>query len=84
LEAPVTKPALYDRIALARDLDEHGLKRGDVATIVDTVPHPAGGAEGLVLEVTNALGQSLQVVVVTSADVEPLSADEVLSVRQLA
>jgi hypothetical protein len=77
------KPALYDRVALARDLDEHGLKRGDVATVVDFAPHPAGGPEGIVLEVTNALGDSLQVVIVTAADIEPLSANDVLAVRQL-
>jgi hypothetical protein len=80
----VNLPPLYDRVALARDLDEHGLKRGDVATIVDTVPHPAGGPMGMVLEVTNALGESLQVVVVTPADIEPLNANEVLTVRPLA
>ena len=74
---------MYERVALARDLDEHGLKRGDVATIVDTVPHPSGGREGLVLEVTNA-GETLQVVIVTAADIEPLSADEVLAVRPLS
>lgn len=78
------RAALYERIALARDLDEHGLKRGDVATVVDTVPHPTGGLDGLVLEVTNALGESLQVVIVTPRDVEPLQANEVLTVRQLA
>jgi hypothetical protein len=69
---------------MARDLDEHGLKRGDVATVVDTVPHPAGGPAGLVLEVANALGESLQVVVVTPADIEPLNANEVLAVRPLS
>ncbi|MEX2307615.1 MAG: DUF4926 domain-containing protein [Pirellulales bacterium] len=79
----MNRPGLYERVALARDLDEHGLKRGDVATIVDTVPHPDGGPEGLVLEVTNALGESLEVVVVTAADVAPLNADEVLAVRPL-
>src|SRR5687768_17513428 len=79
----VSKPALYERVALARDLDGHSLKRGDVATIVDIVPHPSGGPEGLVLEVTNALGESLQVVVVTPDDVEPLNRNEVLAVRRL-
>ena len=79
----MNKPALYDRVALARDLDEHGLKRGDVATIVDTVPHPARGPTGLVLEVTNALGEALQVVVVTAADIQPLHANEVFTVRPL-
>ena len=76
------KPVLSDRVALACDLDDHGLKRGDVATIVDKVPHPTGGPEGLVLEVTNALGDSVQVVVVTESDIEPLSANEVFAVRQ--
>lgn len=76
-------PALYERVALARDLDEHDLKRGDVATVVDFAPHPTGGPAGIVLEVTNALGDSLQVVVVTSTDIVPLSANEVLAVRQL-
>ncbi len=75
--------ALYDRVALTRDLNEHGLKRGDVATLVDKVPHPACGPGGFVLEVTNALGDSLQVVVVNAADIEPLHADEVLAVRTL-
>jgi hypothetical protein len=76
--------SLYDRVALARDLEQHGLKRGDVATIVDTVPHPDGGPVGLVLEVTNALGESLQVVVVSPDDVVPLHANEVLAVRELS
>jgi hypothetical protein len=75
--------ALYDRVALTRDLNEHGLKRGDVATLVDRVPHPAGGSEGLVLEVTNALGDALSVVVVNAEDIEPLNANEVLAVRPL-
>jgi Domain of unknown function (DUF4926) len=80
----MTIPKLYDRVALARDLAEHGLKQGDVATLVDTVPHPAGGPNGLVLEVANALGEPIQTVVVTSEDVSPLHSNEVLTVRQLS
>jgi hypothetical protein len=37
-------------VALTRDSDEHGLKRGDVATLINTVLHPSGGANGPVLE----------------------------------
>jgi len=55
-----------------------------VATLVDTVPHPSGGPDGLVLEVTNALGESLRVVIVTPEDVEPLRANEVFAVRDLS
>lgn len=72
---------LYDRVALSRDFEEHGLKAGDIATVVEKVPHPEGGPEGLVLEVMNALGESLQVIIVTASDVGPLHANEVLSVR---
>ncbi|RIK80910.1 MAG: DUF4926 domain-containing protein [Planctomycetota bacterium] len=80
----MTRPNLYERIALARDFKEHGLKRGDIATLVDVVPHPSGGAEGLVLEISNALGRSLHTIVATAEDVEPLRENEVLAVRQLA
>jgi hypothetical protein len=76
--------SLFDRVALIHDLAENGLKAGDVATIVEIVPHPSGGRDGLVLEISNALGESLQVVIVTADDVEPLNANEILSVRQIA
>jgi hypothetical protein len=79
----VNQLALYERVALTRDLAQFGMKRGDVATLVDRVPHPTDGPEGLVLEVTNALGDSLQVVIVAPEDVEQLHADDVFTVRQL-
>jgi hypothetical protein len=74
---------IYDRVALTRDIAELGLKRGDVATLVDTAPHPNGGPTGYLLEVTNALGVSLRVVVVGPNDIAPLSANEILAVREL-
>jgi hypothetical protein len=77
-------PKLYDRVALTRDIPDHGLKQGDVATLVDVAPHPNGGPDGLVLEIANALGESLRVAIVTAGDIEPLNANEVLAVRQLA
>ena len=40
------KPKLYERVALIRDWPEAGLRRGDVATVVDRVAHPADGDEG--------------------------------------
>ncbi|MEA2690724.1 MAG: hypothetical protein QOJ16_111 [Acidobacteriota bacterium] len=75
---------LYQRVALKRDLPEHDLRRGDVAVLVDTVLHPEGGEPGCVLEVFNALGESIAVVAVRESDVESLRADEVLAVRALA
>jgi hypothetical protein len=63
---------------------EEGLKAGDVATLVDLVPGPPGRPQGAVLEVFNALGQTVCVTTVSVEDVEPLSADEVFAVRRLA
>lgn len=42
------------------------------------------GEQGCVLEVFNAVGESIAVVVVPESDIEELRADEVLAVRPLA
>lgn len=74
---------LYQRVALNQDFPEHSLKKGDIATFIDTVPHPTGGEEGYVLEVFNALGESINTVIVPESAVVSLKADEILSVRSL-
>jgi hypothetical protein len=75
---------LYQEVALTRDLPEYGLRSGDVATLVDFVPHPSGGEEGCVLEVFNAIGESFVVIAVPIFVVEVLRPDEILTVRPLA
>ena len=75
---------LYQEVALTRDLPEHQLKAGDIATLVDFVPHPSGGEDGCVLEVFNAVSESIAVVAVPISVVEALRADEILTVRSLA
>jgi Domain of unknown function (DUF4926) len=75
---------LYQRVALRRDLPEQNLRQGDVATLLDYVPHPEGGEQGCLVEVFNALGESIAVVAVPESDIEGLRADEVLAVRPLA
>jgi hypothetical protein len=75
--------SLYERVALKHDFPEHGLKVGDVATLVDYVSHPQGGERGCVLEVFNALGESIAVIVVRESEIEELRDDEVLSIRRL-
>lgn len=74
---------LYEQVALTRDIDEHGLRRGDVATLVDRIPHPHQQRQGAVLEVFNALGESIKTIVVDESNIEPLQADEVFAVRSL-
>jgi hypothetical protein len=75
---------LYQEVALTRDLPEHGLRSGDIAMLVDFVPHPTNGEEGCVLEVFNAIGESIAVIAVPISAVEILRQDEILSVRSLA
>ncbi len=75
---------LYQRVSLRRDLDDHCLKSGDVAVLIDRVSHPAGGEDGVILEVFNAVGESLAVVAVPASAVEPLRNDEVHAVRHLS
>ncbi|UNU24577.1 DUF4926 domain-containing protein [Microcoleus vaginatus] len=78
------KLELYQRVALCRDMPLYQLQKGDVAMLVDRVPPPREGEDdGCVLEIFNALGESILVVAVSPSDVEPLRADEVLAVRSL-
>jgi hypothetical protein len=74
---------LYQRVALSRDFPEYNLKRDDVATLIDYVPHPNKDENGCVLEIFNAIGESLRVVAVPESAIESLRADEVIAVRTL-
>jgi len=77
---------LFTEVALTRDLPQEGLCRGDLATLVDYLPgtKASGNEEGCVLEVFNAVGESIAVVAVPVSAIQPLRANEVLSVRPLA
>lgn len=75
---------LYQQISLTHDLPEYKLEAGDIATLIDFVPHPTGGEEGCILEVFNAVGETIAVVTVPISSVEPLRSDEILTVRSLA
>jgi hypothetical protein len=77
------KPPLYSRIALRADVPAHGLRTGDVGCVVDYVPHPSSGEEGCLIEMFNALGESIAVIALPVSIIEPLRADEIFSVRQL-
>ena len=74
---------LYTDAALARDVPEHRLRRGDVVKIVDLHRSP-NGENGYSIEVFNALGDTIAVTAVPESALEPLHEDEVLSVRALA
>lgn len=75
---------LYQQVALCRDLPEHQLRKGDLVTLIDRVPHPTSGEDGYILEVFNAIGESIAVLTVLQSAVEPLRSHEILTVRSLA
>lgn len=77
---------LYQRVALARDLPEYNLHKGDVAVVVEHLPatQASGGEEGYALEVFNAVGETIAVVMVRASAVKPLTEDEILQVRPLS
>lgn len=74
---------LYSRVALAVDLPEEGIRRGDVATVVEYHAAPSTETEaGYSIEVFNAVGETLAVLTLPQSQLEALRPDEVLSVRR--
>ena len=61
---------LYQKVLLNRNFPEYALKKGDVAIVVDTVPHSSGGEESYILEVFNDAEESVDTVVVPFSAVE--------------
>ena len=73
---------LFDEVVLTKAIPEKGLKKGDVATIVDY--HPVSdGEDGYALELFNALGDTIAVINVPESAIEPLTEEEIFSVRLL-
>ena len=80
------KIALYQRVALTRALPEHNLCKGDVAVMVEYLPwtSASGGEDGYALEVFNAVGETIAVVMVPVSAVKPLTEQDILQVRPLS
>jgi hypothetical protein len=76
------KYALSQEVVLTRDIPDKGLRKGDVATVVDYHPVPAG-EDAYSLEIFNALGDTIAVTTVPESLVESLKEDEVFAVRSL-
>ena len=73
---------LFSRVAFATDVPGDGIRRGDIATIVEYHAAPTSGGEpGYSVEVFNALGKTIAVLTVSESHLEALRDDEVLRVR---
>ncbi|MDA3789580.1 MAG: DUF4926 domain-containing protein [Desulfobacula sp.] len=73
---------LFEEVALAKDICEKRFKKGDIATIVE---HHAviEGEDGYSLEIFNALGDTITVLTVAESAIEPITKDEIFSIRSL-
>ena len=75
---------MFSRVALKTDVPENGLRRGDVATIVEHHQGRPGQEPGYNLEVFNAVGETVAVITLRESQIEPLSSTGILHVRPLA
>jgi len=73
---------LYQEITLTRDFPKYQIKKGDIATLIDFVEHPANGEQGCVLEIFSATGESIKVVTVPISAIKTLTSKDILTCRQ--
>ncbi len=78
------KYELHQEVALTADLPDSRLKADDIATLGEFANRPTNGEEGCVLEIFDAVGESIAVIAVAKTTIQPLKAGEVLSVRSFA
>jgi hypothetical protein len=69
-----------ERVVLTTDLPEHGLKRGDVGTVVLT----HRGSAGYEVEFVTLDGETIAVVTVLSSQVRPIERREIAHARAIA
>jgi hypothetical protein len=78
------KYQLFSEVALAEDIPIHGLKKGDIATVVEQIEPRPNGEPAYALEVFNAIGETVDVLLVKESQVESLRADELMHIRPIA
>ena len=68
-----------DTVVLTHDIDEYGLKQGDIGAVVHC--YRDGAAFGV--EFVTAEGRTIALLMLNRADIRPISGREVLRVREL-
>jgi hypothetical protein len=69
-----------DTVVLTHDIDEYGLKEGDIGAIV----HCYSDGNAFEVEFVTAEGRTIAVLTLTSSDIRLMSNREILHVREIA
>jgi len=69
-----------DTVVLTHDIDEYGLKQGDIGAVV----HCYNDGEAFEVEFVTAEGRTFALLTLNRADIRPIGGREVLHVRELA
>lgn len=73
---------LFSRVVLTEDIVEEGLRKGDVATIVETHLDASGNLIGLELELFSANGETVAVASVRPEAVRASTSSDRLAARR--
>jgi hypothetical protein len=69
-----------DTVALSRDIDEYGLKQGDIGAVV----HCYQNGVAFEVEFVTGEGETIAVLTLTPDDIRAIQGKEILHVRELA
>lgn len=69
-----------DTVVLFHDIDEHGLKKGDVGSVV----HCYENGAAFEVEFVTSGGETIALLTLTQEDIRPMQGREILHVRELA
>lgn len=62
---------LYKPVIITQDFPEYNLYSGDIATLIDSIPHPEQGEEGAILEIFSEMDESVKILTVPQSSIQP-------------
>lgn len=75
---------LFTQAALAEDLPDFQLRKGDLVTIVEYLPANAQHKEGYVVEIFDVLGKTLYVMSLHPTQLQTLKPNAIPAMREVA
>ncbi len=72
--------AELDTVVLNRDIEEHGLRQGDMGAIVNTY----NSGEAFEVEFVTGEGKTIALLTLKKDDIRPMKQDEILHARPVA